>query len=247
MRRELTKIILGEENQTDAFRLENQLAKLNDSAIQTARGVGGARAAAADNKRKLIEAEEQILLRAFKTDVQKLEEQTLVEFSELYINLDNINKQIELKASKPLVDNLENVVDQLESTVTIQAGEISTKVSHNEVISSINQTPEEIRIQANKINLSGYVTASQLQAEVADITFNFASLVATNTLEANSALIEYMTYQGDYVEWKSKTVQTSIPEFAKTSITLANGNQISVVTGWQTAPSSLRSTLSYLG
>lgn len=247
VRKDLTKIVLGEENETDKYRIENQLARLNTETVMAARGAGGARAAAEENKRILIEAEEQIKLRAFRTEVLELQEQTLVEFSELYIDLNNLEKKIELKANQTTVDNLGNVVDELDATLTVQAGLIETKVSHDDVISSINQTPEKIVINANKINLEGYVTASQLNAEIADITLGFASTVATNTLEANSALIQYLTYKDEYVTWNSKTVQTNIPEFTKATVTLANGNKINVVTGWKDPPSNFRSTMTYLG
>lgn len=247
VRKDLTKIILGEENETDIYRIENQIAKLNTETIRASRSAGGAGAAAQENKRAIIAAEEQILLRAFRTEVVQLEQDTAVEFTELYLDLDTIRQQIELKANVTTVDNLKNVVDELDSTVTIQAGQISSKVSHNEVISSINQTPESVVIEAGRIDLSGYVTASQLKAEIADITIGFASTVATNTLETNSAIIKYMMYQDEYVEWKSKTVQTSIPSFTTATITLANGNQIKVVTGWADAPSNYRSTMYYLG
>lgn len=247
VKKHLTKIILGEENETDVYRLENRLANLSKESVKASRGIGGARAAAEENKQAIITAEEQILLRAFRTEVVELEQQTTVEFTELYVDLDTIRQQIELKANVTTVDNLGNTVDELESALTIQAGQISTKVGHNEVISSINQTPESVVIDAGRIDLKGYVTASQLQAEIADITIGFASTVATNTLEANSAIIEYMTYQDEYVEWKSATFQRTLPEFTKATITDANGNSRTVVTGWAEAPSNLRGTIYYLG
>lgn len=43
--------------------------------------------------------------------------------------------------------------------------EITSKVSKDGVISAINQTAEEISIDASKINLTGYITASDLGAE----------------------------------------------------------------------------------
>ena len=54
-------------------------------------------------------------------------------------------------------------VDTAESNIGIQAGEISSKVSANGVISVINQSSESVTIDASKINLNGYVTATSLQ------------------------------------------------------------------------------------
>lgn len=188
-------------------------------------------------------AEAEILLRAKQETVDKLDDRMTGAEATLKVQAN----EIAAKASQYDVDALGNRVTTAESTLTVQVGLIESKVSKDGVISSINQTAEEIKIEAARINLSGYVTASELDAAVADITIAFANTVATDTLEANSAIIGYMTYQDEYCTWKSKTVQTSIPDFTKATITLASGNSVTVVTGWATAPSSLRSTMTYLG
>lgn len=166
--------------------------------------------------------------------------------SQAEIDIDGLNASIVLKASQSTVDAIDGRVSQAEAELVVQSDAISTKVSKDGVISSINQTAEQITINASKINLDGYVTASQLEAEIADINLNFSNTVATDTLEANSAIIGYMTYDDEYCTWKSKTVQTQIPSFTTATVTLANGNQIKVVTGWADAPSSYRSTMYYL-
>lgn len=165
------------------------------------------------------------------------------------IDIDGANAAIALKASQSTVDDLGNRVTTAEATLTVQAGEISSKVSKDGVISSINQTPESVTINASKINLQGYVTASQLQSEVADINKFFAGTAQAtrmdiNTLTCQTAQITNVSLMNYSCAWGSKTVVTSIPDFLKSTITLANGNSISVVTGWATAPS--RSTMSYI-
>lgn len=56
----------------------------------------------------------------------------------------------------------EDEITQLNSKIDQTAGEInlevSKKVGNNEVISRINQTPEQIKINANKLKLEGYTT-----------------------------------------------------------------------------------------
>lgn len=47
------------------------------------------------------------------------------------------------------------------STLTITENQISSKVSRNEIISEINQSAEQIQINASKINLNGVVTANE--------------------------------------------------------------------------------------
>lgn len=260
VKKQLTKIFFGEEDDEDVLLVENQLAELQKESVATARRVGGAGAGVGENKQKIINAEEliqlnaqrielnaeQIDLRATKVEVLELEEGTRVAFNEVGIELDAMMAQITLKASQTQVDNLGNEVSKMNATIEIHADEIESRVEKDGVISAINQTAESITIQARKINLSGYVTASQLQAEISDVVLSFSNTIDTGTLEANSAIIRAMEYNGEYCTWKSKTVQTSVPDLLKTSITLANGNSISVVTGWADAPSGHRSTMYYL-
>ena len=53
------------------------------------------------------------------------------------------------------IDNLSKEISETESRITQTANEISSRVKKNEVISAINQTAEQIKIQANKINFEG--------------------------------------------------------------------------------------------
>ena len=262
---ELTKITVGDENANEDA-LENMLAKMQLDLMDTAKVAGGGRAGAGKAKKMVLEAEEliqlnskkieanadQITLRAFSTDIVKLADETEVNFREVYLDIDY--NRAEISATKTVVDNINNEVSEMNATLTVQAEEISTKVSKGEVISSINQTAEEIRIQANKVNLSGYVTMSEFEAEIANLEnlfagnatiggLNVAGMLRTTDMDIASNL----TLFGYDTQWKSKTVQTSIPSFSKATVTLANGNSISVVTGWADAPSNHRSTLYYLG
>ena len=50
----------------------------------------------------------------------------------------------------------------LQAQITVNANEISQRVSKNGVISAINQTSESVTIDARKINLNGYVTIAGL-------------------------------------------------------------------------------------
>ena len=68
--------------------------------------------------------------------------------------------------------------------------EISLKVSKDGVISSINQTAEAITIQASKINLSGYVQAS-------DIDATFISGVLANTSVLSTTYAFSTTFECD--------------------------------------------------
>ncbi len=50
--------------------------------------------------------------------------------------------------------------EELSARLTITAQEVTTKVAKNNIISEINQTAEEVKIQAEKISLNGVVTAN---------------------------------------------------------------------------------------
>ena len=74
------------------------------------------------------------------------------------ITLEQDNIKLEVK-------KVENHIDTEIASITLEQGniksEVSKKVGKTEVISSINQTAESIKIQANKITLEGYVTINQ--------------------------------------------------------------------------------------
>ena len=83
----------------------------------------------------------------------------------------------------------------LYSAINVTSTQISLKVGKGEVISSINQTSESITISASKINLSGYVkatdiTADYLKAKIADMTGVTLNGVTVNSSAAfNGSLL----------------------------------------------------------
>lgn len=154
------------------------------------------------NSEKIEANAEQITLRALDADVQQLEDLTFVAFQEVYLDLDttralisatdqkvdNINNQvtglaseltvqadqIKQRAYQYEVDELGNRVATAESELLVQAGQISAKVSVDGVINAINLSKEGALIQADRINLVGYVTMSSFEAEMATIDNIFA-------------------------------------------------------------------------
>lgn len=63
-----------------------------------------------------------------------------------------------------IIRNVEGSVSKIQQTANSIKLEVATKVGENEIISKINQTSESILIQANRLNLSGYVTIDSLKA-----------------------------------------------------------------------------------
>ena len=81
---------------------------------------------------------------------------TQKKLSYVALQVDHVNNKIESIA----VD-----VSGMQSNILQTAEQIELKVSYGDVISAINQTAETITIDASKINLTGYITASDLSAE----------------------------------------------------------------------------------
>ncbi len=80
-------------------------------------------------------------------------------------------------------DNVRPVLDYDERTYYRLNSEMSKKVGDNEIISKINQSPEQITIQANKVNLTGYVTFTNLSTP-GQTTIDGGNIV-TETVTAN--------------------------------------------------------------
>lgn len=128
------------------------------------------------------------------------------------IAIDGANAAIALKANQTTVDSLTGRVSTAESTLTVQAGQIESKVSKDGVISSINQTPESVTISASRINLAGYVTSSQLSAELANFQLSMNNNLTTNNLSVNSRayLPGYVTMSSHVISMESVEVVTDV-------------------------------------
>lgn len=155
-------------------------------------------------------------------EINKIEERV----SSAEINIDGANAQITLKASQTDLDALGNRVSSAESSIEVNADNIKLKVSKNGVISSINQTAESIKISASKIELSGYVTASQLSALEArfdNLTSGVtqAALINTQNLMCNGPV----TLRGHSCNWASLKVCTGV-HYSKSLQTVPGGNGV---------------------
>ena len=229
VQKQYTKITIGDERENS---LDAQIAKLTQETKSAGRGAGGASAAAGVAMNIVIEAQESVRvlskaieLKADVALVEQLEESTLVHLQTVQVLLDSVNTRIDLTAQKVDVDNLANVVNEVSAQLTVQAGQISSRVSKNGVISAINHTAETITINANRINLEGYVTASQLQAEVARIDKFFSGVSQVRQLDANiltcqSAQITNLSLINYDVEWKDGDYVTDVtfPTYYETTI-----------------------------
>ena len=114
-------------------------------------------------------------------------------------------------------DALEGKVSSAEIRLDAAEANINLKVSKDGVIAAINLSPESVTIEASKINLKGYVTASQLSAEIASINTAISTRIVTSALSAATVACTKLTV--DDVEVKPRTIK----------YTDANGNAASMV------------------
>lgn len=102
--------------------------------------------------------------------------------------------QYEVDLQVQRYDELTEELTTVSVNLDAVSGQLDLRVSKDEIISYINMSPEQITISAGRVNLSGYVTASTLNAEIAEI----------NRLLSGSATISYlkldsMTLNGTYI------------------------------------------------
>ena len=146
------------------------------------------------------------------TEVKEFEGRTGDLFNTVFIDLDAKQAQINLKAESKWVAGVEERVNSAEIKIDGMNAEIELKVDRDGVISAIRQTPETIKIQAKRIELDGYVTASQLSAEIAKIDnllsgkSTISSLSARNINVVGRADISTLDVGGYGVDWKTATI-----------------------------------------
>lgn len=225
----LTKLKTGDEDH-DGPSLAREMAKASASMEQLSNRVGGHGAGISENKQFIVENQEIIRLHTIKinengTKIQETEirmadaeislnaqEKVLTSqgerLSQAEVDINGAKAEISLKANQTTVDALGTRVSSAEVRISGAEAQIELKVNRDGVISAINLTPEEVKIQAAKINLEGYVTAKQLEAELENIELSFNERIYTNTLQANSVATGEFTLSGTRMSKINKTFLT---------------------------------------
>ena len=78
------------------------------------------------------------------------------------------------------------------SAIKTNSEGIELSVKKNGVIAAINLSSEEARIQAAKIVLDGYVTASRLETAIADVNYQNSQAIETLLLDANQVNASFL-------------------------------------------------------
>lgn len=136
---------------------------------------------------------------------------------------------ITLKASQKDLDAMGNRVSSAEAAIKVNAGNIELKVSKDGVISSINQTAESVKIKASRIELSGYVTASEfssLKADLANVTSG--TVQASHLYTQNLTATNTVRLSGHTCNWSSLEVCTGV-HYSKELQTVPGGNGVNYV------------------
>ncbi len=161
-----------EEARVDAFDKEYPSLKTRIDALQSQSGK-----TIDDIEDDMVEiwAEIELIPGKIRLEVGELREQhgTIIERLEASIEL--IPGQITAAVSH-IQETLEGEIDELKSSLKLLPGEIELKVNHNDIISSINLSPENIQINSKKINLVGAVEV------LSDITGELGT-ISTGTLD----------------------------------------------------------------
>lgn len=166
------------------------------------------------------------------------------------------------------VDDNTKAINTVQLTLNSVTGELTSKVSKDDLVSTINQTAGAVKISANCIDLEGYVTAKELSAMKADVTWLKGltvdvGILNTGTLSAGIASVDALTANvlilgKSTVGWQKQTVVTGISDalrVSKTSQTITYAtpeggeNTINVLTNVQVFAGGHYSTkeISYLG
>lgn len=180
--------------------LANQTSGLTSTVTRYGSSIRGNSSAIDDNKQFIIRDREIIDLHT-----KTIEEQGLV-LKEAEIQLGDA--KITLEAHQQTLTEQGKRLSSAEIRLDGAEASILLKVSKDDVISSINLSPEAITIQAAKINLEGYVTASQLEAELENIELSFNERIYTKTLQANSVATGEFTLSGTRMSKINKTFLT---------------------------------------
>lgn len=117
-------------------------------------------------------------------------------------------------------DELDANLASAQSLIQVNADNILLRVRKDGVISSINQTAESITISASKINLSGYVTASQLSAAFANFTSSTIDSLSVTSLGVSSGVFGTLT--------ANSTLRYGTDTIGKASLTVMTGATLTV-------------------
>lgn len=272
LRRGLTKISIGEE--TDDSGLIKKIAQLSSKTDANGKSSSAQANRYIETKRliqlnadtiqmnaRLIEANaEEIQLTA--SNLKKYEEGTdeRLTLAELTLYGDGTSANAGLLAR--VKDNEDGIVLQNEALLQLRAdaesanAALAARVGNNETSIQLfaDELGSKVSISALEIELQGYVTATELSAEIARINQFFAGnataarFVATSLGAVNLNVSGEFTYANSPVEWLTAYAVTSatIPNYAGYNVQLGDGST-KVIYAFSEVPKLNVKSINYLG
>lgn len=127
-----------------------------------------------------------------KNEVEGLNNTISITAGNIRAELKNTKEGLESSISQTasqIRTEVSNVSQNLQSQITQNAGEIDLRVRQDNVIASINLSPETITLEAGRIDLKGLVNATELVTKFATITTLNATKASLENLIATKATI----------------------------------------------------------
>ena len=116
---------------------------------------------------------------------------------------------------------VKDIEKNLQSEITQNANEIALRVRKDNVIASINLSPEAITLQANRIDLKGLVNADELVSKFATISTLNATTASLNNVIATKASISDLNATNAEIE-NLKVNKLSVSQFNADTISAMN-------------------------
>lgn len=216
-------VMLANEHRT----VQGILKRIQAEVAQVKRGSGGSGAAQKKENENLwtriTQTESEIALEAYRLD-QRIDGNT-ANIARLSITAD----QIESVVAKYNYDSVGDLLESYYSQIAQNADNILLRVAKTDyngetIASLINVGTNDILIQANRINLSGYVTASQLSAEFAEFKSSIADTQYVAALSASSFECNSFKFKGSTMSLGSKKVVTGVSGSASGAIAVRDAS-----------------------
>lgn len=143
-------------------------------------------------------------------------------------SITQLSNSIALKASQSSMDSLTGRMNSAESALTVQDGQISSKVSTtdfngNKLVSLINQTATTVDIDASRINLIGAVTVlSDITGQLGNIT---AGTIDGVTFKSGTGTSRSFTLASGMAEFIEKDSQSGVEVLTRTTL---NNNALAI-------------------
>lgn len=270
VRPRLTKITLGTDEETGMDDLVRQVAALSRTSLQTSATVRSHGVGISKNLTHLEDLDIQV--DENKTTIGKVvidldaanaridlmatrEELTEVDRSltAVSVKLDAVEGEVELKAYTSYVNEIEERVETAEAEISVNADEIELRVKAGDIASAINQTAQEVKIYASKIDLDGFVTTRELESELASFKSSWAeSMTVTSLKVTEGASIKELEVGSHALKTHSARYVTSVtfPKLQTRKLyyidSNGDGQSMDVVTGYSESGSASRdSTYTY--